>query len=77
MLAERWSYYPSEQGGKVVWAELAVYKTSIDGHESGDVADLLPGATPQSSAVVSVHTGSGADVAMLERVLWGLQRLAH
>jgi anti-sigma regulatory factor (Ser/Thr protein kinase) len=61
MLAEQWSYYPIETGGKVVWAELALARS---GEQNGAVG--APGH-------VTVNTEALADVAMLERVLWGLQ----
>ncbi len=82
MLAERWSYFPVETGGKVVWAELAVGSNSEGDDATADVtgedtkrAEPLPNGQPGSSEHVAVHTEAFADVAMLERVLWGLQRL--
>lgn len=82
MLAARWSYFPMEAGGKVVWAELAVGNSSEwDDATAGvasasqEQAEPLPEREPGLSGHVAVHTEAFADVAMLERVLWGLQRL--
>ena len=82
MLAARWSYFPMETGGKVVWAELAVGNDAgqddatagVTGGRTAQVAPL-PEREPGLSGHVAVHTEAFADVAMLERVLWGLQRL--
>lgn len=78
MLAEQWSYFPMKTGGKVVWAELAV----VDNEEQGDAtAGVIDGraehaeSLPELSGHVAVRTDAFADVAMLERVLWGLQQL--
>lgn len=82
MLAARWSYFPVETGGKVVWAELAIVSNGEHCDATAGVTDgratktePLPEREPGLSGHVAVHTEAFADVAMLERVLWGLQRL--
>lgn len=83
-LAARWSYFLMEAGGKVVWAELAVGNsgewddaTAGVASASQEQAEPLPEREPGLSGHVAVHTEAFADVAMLERVLWGLQRLEN
>lgn len=82
MLAARWSYFLMETGGKVVWAELAAGDQGEGDDATAGVTDgraehaeLLPDCELGRSGHVAVHTEAFADVAMLERVLWGLQRL--
>jgi anti-sigma regulatory factor (Ser/Thr protein kinase) len=83
MLAEQWGHYLPEYGGKVVWAELALPDDGARGEAAGGVtgemqteSKPLPKRLPRppSGTGVYVHTEALADVAMLERVLWGLQR---
>lgn len=76
ILAERWGYYPSERGGKVVRAELAVSKNEEhDGTGTGWAdGELASMGDPQLPSGVAVYTEAVADVAMLERVIWGMQR---
>lgn len=84
MLAARWSSFPMETGGKVVWAELALVSNGERDDVRAGVADgrakqtgPLPEREPGLSGHVAVDTEAFADVAMLERVLWGLQRLEN
>ena len=82
ILAARWSYFPIETGGKVVWAELAVGSNGERDNTTAGMVDgratqtePLPEREPGLSGHVAVHTEAFADVAMLERVLWGLRTI--
>lgn len=76
MLAERWSYYVPPLGGKVVWAELAIGKIEQPQPATAQPSAPLPKRerkTPEPGALARYR--ATADVALLERVLWGLQAL--
>ena len=81
MLATQWAYYLPEYGGKVVWAELALDEEALQRQADAAVSEAasLPKRVPRppSGTGVYVHTEALADVAMLERVLWGLQGMGR
>lgn len=75
MLADQWSYYVPPMGGKVVWAEMACQVK-----EPQRPADELPAPLPRRERKTAdpgsiARYRATADVATLERVLWGLQHL--
>jgi anti-sigma regulatory factor (Ser/Thr protein kinase) len=75
MLSKEWSFYLSPGGGKVVWAAVEL-RRSGEWMFATDGGGPLPRRTPGTAlSVVAGHTEAMADVAQLERVLWGLQRL--
>ncbi|WP_261575472.1 ATP-binding protein [Frankia gtarii] len=78
-LSSRWSFYPTREGGKVVWCEFPA-ELRPEHHSSATylAAEALPRRTP--------HTGEGAEVAalpvpsvddpaFLQRVVDGLRAL--
>jgi len=75
-LSQEWGSYPSRIGGKVVWCDV-VCEEAAEPPEPVDQAVVtpLPKRVRQPATPAPLPLQSAADIALLERVLWGLRRL--
>jgi hypothetical protein len=69
----RWGYYPSPQGGKVVWCELIIIPLEAD--DTTEIPRVLPHRVPQTPPEPKQPVEPMRDPAVLKRVFDGLQHL--
>jgi anti-sigma regulatory factor (Ser/Thr protein kinase) len=74
-LASRWGHYFPPAGGKVVWADVPLVQNAVPQVSTANtwwpLPKRVPQQAPETNAARSPHR---ADVEMLERELWSLQR---
>lgn len=73
-LSQRWGVFTSSVSGKVVWCEVATVQTTTPTQQT---PEPLPKRQRKTPSPVTMHSARYAvvDVALLERVVWGLRQL--
>ena len=74
-LSDRWGSYLPATGGKVVWFDLIATTTEVDSAYFVAVEPLPQRVSQKHLSVAAAPYRTPVDIAMLERVIWGLQRL--